>query len=174
MLRFVLGPEYQVYPDIKRKLPGRGVWVTCNKGLLEKAIKGHVFSKSFKRQVDASFDLVDLVENQLIEEITGLLSLARKAGVLIAGNTKVETQVKAGTIAIILEAMDKDGDGKRKISRLIDQSNTPPVSYPLFTSDELDVAWGGVNTAHVALEYSGITNKTGQAIERLMLFRNHQ
>ena len=32
MIRFVVGPDGEAVPDLKRKLPGRGVWVTATAG----------------------------------------------------------------------------------------------------------------------------------------------
>ena len=34
LIRFVVGPE-GVVPDLKRKLPGRGLWITADKRTLE-------------------------------------------------------------------------------------------------------------------------------------------
>ena len=39
LIRFVAGPDGEVVPDLKRKLPGRGVWVTAKRDLVQQAVK---------------------------------------------------------------------------------------------------------------------------------------
>src|ERR1700690_439040 len=51
LIRFVVGPAGEAVPDIKRKLPGRGIWITASRDALEEAIKRKVFSRGFKREV---------------------------------------------------------------------------------------------------------------------------
>ena len=51
LIRFVVGPEGEPVPDLKRKLPGRGIWVTATNGALGEAIKRKAFSRSFKREI---------------------------------------------------------------------------------------------------------------------------
>ena len=48
MVRFVLSPDGVVTPDIARKLPGRGVWVSADRKSLEKTIALKSFSRGFK------------------------------------------------------------------------------------------------------------------------------
>ena len=31
LIRFVLSPQGEVVPDLKRKLPGRGLWITASR-----------------------------------------------------------------------------------------------------------------------------------------------
>ena len=40
LIRFVVGPDNQVVPDILDKLPGRGMYVTADRAVLEEARKG--------------------------------------------------------------------------------------------------------------------------------------
>src|SRR5437879_826577 len=54
MIRFVLGPEGAVVPDVKRRLPGRGLWVTASRSALELAIRRKSFARGFRRDIVAS------------------------------------------------------------------------------------------------------------------------
>ena len=39
MIRFVAAPDGMVTPDLKRKLPGRGVWVTATQEAVTEAVR---------------------------------------------------------------------------------------------------------------------------------------
>ena len=49
LIRFVVGPD-GVVPDLKRKLPGRGLWITGEKSALKDAVTHNVFARGFKRE----------------------------------------------------------------------------------------------------------------------------
>ncbi len=49
MVRFVIGPGSHTVPDINRKLPGRGLWITGTRAAIEEAIKGNVFARPSSR-----------------------------------------------------------------------------------------------------------------------------
>ena len=57
LIRFVVGPAGEVVPDVKRKLPGRGLWITASRAAVEEAVKRNVFARGFKRQVRVAPDL---------------------------------------------------------------------------------------------------------------------
>ena len=62
LIRFVIGPDGEAVPDLKRKLPGRGVWVTATQDALADAIKRKVFARGFKRDVRLPRDFVARTE----------------------------------------------------------------------------------------------------------------
>ena len=49
MIRFVVGPQGEVVPDLKRKLPGRGLWVTASRVDLVEAVRRGAFARGFGR-----------------------------------------------------------------------------------------------------------------------------
>ena len=51
MIRFVVGPDGGVVPDVRGRLPGRGVWVTASEPLVAAAVKRHAFDRGFKAKV---------------------------------------------------------------------------------------------------------------------------
>ena len=59
LIRFVVGPDGTAVPDVKNKLPGRGLWVTATREALESAIKRKVFARGFKRDVGLPADLAE-------------------------------------------------------------------------------------------------------------------
>ena len=51
LIRFVVGPDGAVVPDLKRNLPGRGLWVTATHQAVDQAFRRKLFAKGFKRDV---------------------------------------------------------------------------------------------------------------------------
>src|ERR1041384_7739041 len=80
MIRFVVGPAGEIVPDIKRKLPGRGIWVTSGRDALDEAVKRNVFARGFKRDVRVAGDLTAATERLLERSALDALAIAGKAG----------------------------------------------------------------------------------------------
>ena len=51
LIRFVVAPKGDIVPDLKRKLPGRGLWVPASRGVVAEAVRRHHFSRGFKRDL---------------------------------------------------------------------------------------------------------------------------
>jgi predicted RNA-binding protein YlxR (DUF448 family) len=153
LLRFVIGPEGDVVPDIKRKLPGRGVWVSLSNTLVAQAVKKQAFSRALKKKAVASADLPDLVDTLLRRDALQALSIANKAGLVITGFAKVEAAINAGAVSALIHASDGKADGKRKLGQAL-RRQFGPDSRPeigVFEVDELDAALGRGNVVHAAL-----------------------
>ena len=154
MIRFVVGPGAIVVPDIRRKLPGRGVWVTARAGHVAEAVKRQAFSRGFKTKVVASESLVAEIEALLTKDCLQALSLASKAGQVVSGFAKVEEAIASGAIAGLVHAADCGADGMRKLGQSLrrrygDERARPRVE--LFRSGQLDLALGRANVIHAAL-----------------------
>src|SRR5262249_57026523 len=67
MIRFVVGPDGTVVPDLKRRLPGRGIWITATRPALHKAVSRKAFARGFRREVRLPPDFVEATE-RLIEQ----------------------------------------------------------------------------------------------------------
>jgi len=156
LLRFVLSPDGDVVPDLKRKLPGRGVWVSKDKTVLAEAIKRHLFAKGFGKAAKAEPDLVDLVSRLLRSEMLSAISLSRKAGLATSGFMKVEEAVTKGKVAILLHAAGSSSDGAEKLDR---KCGANVAIVGLFAQSELDLAFGRENVVHAALSFGGQTQK---------------
>ena len=85
LIRFVVGPNGEAIPDIKSKLPGRGIWVTATRDALGEAIKRKAFARGFKREVRLPSDFVDRTEQLLERSALDALAVAGKAGLVAAG-----------------------------------------------------------------------------------------
>ena len=89
LLRFVVGPSGSLVPDLSETLPGRGLWVTAERAALTTAIERGLFARAARRPIAVAPDMIDEIERQMTARALGLLGLARRAGVLVAGFDQV-------------------------------------------------------------------------------------
>jgi predicted RNA-binding protein YlxR (DUF448 family) len=150
LIRFVAGPDGTLVPDIKRKLPGRGVWVTATRVALGKAVKRNAFSRSLKKGIRIPDDLLDLVDRLLARAALDALAMANKAGRTVAGFERVDSAIAADGLAALIHAAEASPDGMRKLAAT--QAGRRPL--PLvraFTASQLGLALGRPNVIHAAL-----------------------
>jgi len=174
MIRFVVGPDAVVVPDLRRKLPGRGVWVTARADKVGEAVRRQAFSRSFKTKVEASTELPMQIEALLIQDCLQALSLANKAGQVVLGFAKVEAAVAAGGVAGLVHAQDAGADGRRKLTQALRrrfQGETRP-QVDLFESAQLDLALGRTNVIHAGLMAGMASEAFLSRCRRLALYRS--
>ncbi len=155
LIRFVLGPDRQVVPDLKHKLPGRGVWVTARSDLVQEAVKRRLFARAFKTEARAPETLAADIGEFMRADLRQSLSLANKAGAVITGFGKVEAAVAEKPIVALIHAAEAAEDGRRKLQgqlrkRLGDAISSFPVVQEL-SNDELSLALGRSHVIHAAL-----------------------
>jgi predicted RNA-binding protein YlxR (DUF448 family) len=154
LIRFVAGPDGLV-PDLKRRLPGRGVWVTARRQTVADAVKRGAFKRSLKADVAVPSDLVDLVDRLMVRATLDAMSIAHKAGEVVCGFAKTEAAIARNNVAALLHASDASADGVQKLTaalkrHLAGETDTLP-RIRTFTSAELDLAFGRANVVHAAL-----------------------
>jgi len=169
LVRFVVSPQGEVIADVKRKLPGRGLWISASRQAVAEAVRRHHFGKGFRREVRVPATLVADTEALLARSAVEALAIAAKAGQAISGFSKVEAALKArqGTTAIraLIHASDGAADGIRKLEALARKNlgihgESPDFSIvTVLTSAELDLALGRANVVHAAL-LAGPASKT--------------
>lgn len=169
LIRFVVGPDSSVVPDLKRNLPGRGCWVGADRATVEIAAAKNHFSRAFKRQVTVPPDLGAMVDTLLAKAALGALGLARKAGQVALGAAKVESAVRSGAASLVLHAVEAADDGVRKIAqarRATVHLGGPAIpAWKLFSQAELGLALGGTNVIHAAV----LAGDAGRAVEKRMV-----
>jgi len=155
MIRFVVGPAGEVVPDVKRKLPGRGIWITATRAALNEAVKRRVFGRGFKRDVRVAADLPAQTERLLERAALDALAIAGKSGAVHAGTTRVETAIAHEEIVALIHAADGAADGKRKLNAALQRESTGKqreiAIVNEFTGAELDLALNRPNVVHAAL-----------------------
>jgi predicted RNA-binding protein YlxR (DUF448 family) len=154
MIRFVVSPEGSAVPDLKQRLPGRGVWITATRTALGEAIARKAFARSFKRDVRVASDLLDSTDRLLERGALDALAIAYKARRVVAGFAKVEAALVDGDAVALLHASDAAPDGVRKLNATARRNSDDHGSIAVlaaFTSAQLDLALGRSNVVHAAL-----------------------
>ena len=174
LIRFVLGPEGNIVPDLRRKLPGRGVWVTSGKEFVDQAVKSGAFGRSLKAVVNVDSGLSDLVRALMEQAVLGALGMAKKAGQCTIGSTKVKLAVEQGRTIGLFHAQDGSCDGLNKLEKVIVQSSldqsVKPKIWRMFESEKLGLALGATNVIHAALLSGHAGRNCFQKAERLRLY----
>tara|TARA_R110002020_G_scaffold38961_1_gene116598 strand:+ start:98 stop:721 length:624 start_codon:yes stop_codon:yes gene_type:complete len=169
LVRFVIGPEGQVVPDILGKLPGRGMYVAADRGALDLATKKNSFSRAAKQPAKVPENLTAEVEKQLARRVVDLISLQRKAGKAVAGYEKVKSWLQMEEAEVLIQAVDGSGRGKSKLS-------TPHYGHYIgwLTADELGLAFGRQTVIHGALASGGLTQRVVEEAQRLKGVRGNE
>ncbi|KAB2885989.1 MAG: RNA-binding protein [Albidovulum sp.] len=162
LVRFVVSPEGMVVPDLAGKLPGRGIWVTADRTAIETAAKKGLFSRAARMPVTVPEGLADLVEAGLARRVVDLVSLARKAGLAVAGFEKVKGWLADGKAKVLLQASDGSDRGKGKLW-------TPQGGrwFGCLTSSELGLAFGRDSVIHGALGAGGLSQRVVEEAAKL-------
>jgi uncharacterized protein len=172
MIRFVRAPDGALAPDIRGKLPGRGVWVTARRDLVAEAAKKHMFARSLKEKVSASPDLPADVDVLLEADCLQMLGFANKAGLVVSGFNKVVAALETSGAAVLLAARDGGADGRRKIVQAARRGGEePPAVIDLFESAQLSLALGRTNVIHAAVAAGGPASGFLTRCRRLAAYR---
>jgi uncharacterized protein len=149
----VVGPNGEAVPDLKSKLPGRGIWVTATRDALGEAIKRKVFARGFKREVRLPADFVARTEGLLERAVVDALAVAGKAGQVAAGFAKAETALGREVVVALLHAAEAAPEGIRKLAAAWrrQRAEEPLVVIGFLSSAQLDLALNRPNVIHAAL-----------------------
>ena len=162
LIRFVVGPDLLVVPDVLGKLPGRGMYVSSTRAALDAARKGQ-FSRAARQQVSVPDGLADEVERQLARRTVDLVAMARKAGLAVCGFEKVKGWLAGGAqVRVLLQASDGSVRGKTKLW-------TPQGAryFGCLTGSELGLAFGRQSVIHGALATGGLSDRVVEEATKL-------
>jgi predicted RNA-binding protein YlxR (DUF448 family) len=165
LIRFVVAPSGEVIADLKRKLPGRGLWVSASHRAVAEAVRRNHFGKGFRRDVRVAPTLPTDTENLLVRSAVEALAMAAKAGQVVSGFAKVEGALQQRQAVALIHAADGAADGIRKLDAILRQNAGKAGESPEFpvigvlTSEQLDLALGRSNVIHAAL-LAGAAGKT--------------
>ncbi len=158
LIRFVIGPEQAVVPDLKENLPGRGLWVTATEPSVRAASAKNLFAKAAKSSAHPAAALADDVTQLLRKRCLDLFGLSKGAGIAVLGETQTREALNAGKLALYVHARDA-------AHVLENRPETPRCG--LFTRDELGAAFGMNEIVHAGLLPHGLTQKMQMEIRRL-------
>ncbi len=153
MVRFVVGPDDEIVADVAGRLPGRGLWLSAKRDMIETAAAKRLFSKAAHRPVRVPENLVDTVSELLKRRCLDTLGLARRAGLTAVGADKVRAQAGAGQTAVLIEAAD---GSKGERDKMVATARAAHV-VDAFDRYEMGAALGRDEAVHVGLASGGLT-----------------
>ncbi|MBO5997519.1 MAG: DUF448 domain-containing protein [Alphaproteobacteria bacterium] len=167
LIRFALGPDNVVYPDLAEKLGGRGVWISADKKVLQTAVSKRLFNKGFGQGVNIPQDLVQITESNLTKRVLDLLSLANKSGAIETGFDKIKEASLKEDFAFLIEAVD---GSKSEQNRLAQRLKDIPV-YSILNREQLSEHIGR-DCVHLAIKNNKMTTTLQKELMRLGAFLN--
>lgn len=171
LIRFVAGPGGVVVPDIRSRLPGRGVWLSLGRKVIEEAMRKRVFARGLKEGVTASPELPAEVARLLSADALQMLSFANKAGAVVAGFEKISGG--RWPIEVLLQAKNGSASEKQRLQAICCRRGAgerDPVVISAFSSDELALSMGRDNVIHAALKVHPISASFLERAERYVEF----
>jgi predicted RNA-binding protein YlxR (DUF448 family) len=168
LLRFVVAPDGALVPDVAARLPGRGLWLTPRRDIVDRALAKRLFARAARRPVLAPPGLADRVEALLAQRCCDALGLARRAGLAVAGFDRVGEAVRRGRAALLLFAIDGAEAGRRKLGA----SGGDRPSASVLTAAELGGAFGRDRIVHAAIGGGGLCEGLRRDLVRLAGFRS--
>jgi uncharacterized protein len=166
-LRFVVDPEGKIVPDIGARLPGRGLWLTPRRDIVEQAVAKRLFARAARRPVTVPVALADRVEALLVQRCIDSVGLARRAGLAVVGFERVSEAVRGGRTAALLAALDGAEGGRRKLQAL--GCGLPLVC--VLTATELGAAFGREYGVNASLGSGGLCRRLLSDAQKLAGFR---
>ena len=180
LIRFVLGPDGVLVPDTEAKAEGRGVWISLSRDAVAEAVKKKVFARSLKTEVHLPDDLPGLTQLRPEQRYLSALGMARKAGQLTFGATKVRSLIETGSLVALITATDAAEDGRSKMvgplkalhyaaaEEGIDGFDVP--HFELLSSEQMGLALGLENVIHAALTRGAAAQAAVEKARRLALY----
>jgi ribosomal protein L7Ae-like RNA K-turn-binding protein len=160
-----------IVPDLRGRLPGRGLWVSASRAALDLAVKKRIFARAARAAVTVSQSLADEVEALLVRQVQNALGLAYKTGAVAAGFAKAEALLAKGRAAGLMEALDAGPHGAAKLRARAAQLGIPVVS--ILTAEEMGLALGRENMVHAGLGAERLGLRVLVEAGRLAGFRPH-
>ena len=167
LIRFVVGPDATVVPDVAGKLPGRGIYVSADRSAIEQAVKRRLFSRAAKMQVTAPEGLADQVHDLMTRRVIDSVSMARKAGQAVAGFEKTRDWLRNEEAEVLIQAHDGSERGKTKL-RPPDGAET---HITCLSAGEIGLAFGREHVIHAALAAGGLSARVVEEAAKLARLR---
>ena len=169
LLRFVVGPDGRLTPDIAGRLPGRGIWVSPERDAIRRAVERKLFQRAARAPLEIPDALDDRIEALLLARCLDLLGLARRAGQAVTGFEKVAAELRQKRAGVLIASSDAAEDGRAKLRRL--SPETPEIDC--LHADELGRAFGRDRAVHAVLAPGALADKFRMESRRLAGFRRN-
>ncbi len=155
-------------PDVAARLPGRGLWLTPRRDIVERAVAKRLFARAARRPVTVPAGLADRIEALLVQRCIDAIGLARRAGLAVAGFERVADAARAGRAALLLAAVDGAAGGRRKIRAMMPEL---AACLGVLTAAEIGAAFGREHVVNAALGPGPLCDRLIGDAEKIAGFR---
>jgi predicted RNA-binding protein YlxR (DUF448 family) len=162
MIRFVVGPGRALVPDLKATLPGRGMWLSARRDVLETALARKAFARAARAEVLVPDDLPANIEAALTRRVIEVLGLTRRAGQAVSGFAKVREWLAADRAVLVVQAADGSIEERARVL----SGRAVPVIAPL-PAHALGRIFGRDHAVHVAVSAGRLAMMLRTENERL-------
>ena len=166
LVRFVLGPDQAVVPDLAESLPGRGVWVSAERAAVETARSKNIFAHAFRAPAKPPADLAARIERLLAERCIALIGFARRADQIFVGRDQVKAAIGSSAMALLLAAADSEGHDAADLA-----ARFRGERFSVLTSAELGAALGREGIVHMGVKTGRLAQTLARELRRLVGFR---
>ena len=162
MIRFVVGPDRHIVPDLRASLPGRGMWLSARRDVLETGLARKAFARAARAEVLVPADMLGIIEASLTRRLIEVLGLTRRAGQAVSGFAKAREWLVADRAVLIVQASDGSSEER---TRLLN-GRAVPVIAPL-PAQALGRIFGRDHAVHVAVSAGRLATMLRTENERL-------
>lgn len=171
LLRLVVAPDGVLVPDVAGDLPGRGLWILPAADMIARAQKKKLFARAAKSSITVSDNLAAEAEALLLRRALDCISLAKRAGQLVAGFEKAKAWIQSDRAAVLLQACDGADEGKRKLRDLAKKRSVACLLDDLFERAALGRMVGRDEAVHIAIASGGLADRLLAEAARIRLLR---
>ena len=177
MIRFIITNNDTIIPDLAKTLPSRGIWITCNRSFLEKAITHSLFTKVAKRSIRADHSMISTIIDTLEQRCLTLLGQIRRAGYLVIGLEDVSNALQTGPQykpernqlpTALIQASNLSESKSLKLRNVA--PNLPIID--IFSDIRLGHVLGKNSVDHALASYTDLTNSLLNEVQRLKAIRH--
>ena len=174
MIRFVIGPDRVVVPDLAARLPGRGIWLSARWDVIETARGRGGFARAARGQVTVPPNLTLDLKAALARRVGDTLGLARRAGQAVCGYTKARAWLENGRAGLVIQASDGSPEERSRFLGAFtpgasggrEQAPGLAVLTPL-DGAALGAVFGREHAVHVAVARGRLAERLGIEAGRL-------
>lgn len=162
LIRFVVGPDDVIVPDLGERLPGRGIWLSADAGALDKAATKNLFARAAKAKVSVPDNLAGRVEALLVKKCQDIIGLARRSDLLVFGYDRVLEVLERNAAGLVVIASDAGG-ARHEVAHAAGKT---PVASGLKSREMGEAAGKGV-VSFLTVQRGGLAESLKRECERL-------
>jgi predicted RNA-binding protein YlxR (DUF448 family) len=167
LVRWVVGPDGQLFVDRNLKLPGRGAHLCHDAACLEKAIRRKAFGRAFRQPVGAIDGealrgrILEAVEARVVD----LLGIARRAGWTVSGADVLDRALQTGQVGLVVTATDAAENSLKRVNMRCEAERVP-VAEGFLDREALGRTQGREALVAVGITHGPVADKLQSELQR--------